>query len=103
MAASGVRQEQRAAGVCGGWKRPEGVRGNKADVGARLVVAAAAAAAEPAPRAGWALLPVAGALGPRAPVSPQRAAPALLGALRLPAPAAVPRPAGAAGPAGPTE
>lgn len=31
--ASGVRQEQRGAGVCGGWKQPEGVRGNKAGVG----------------------------------------------------------------------
>lgn len=31
--ASRVRQEQRGAGVCGGWKRPEGVQGNKAGIG----------------------------------------------------------------------
>ena len=48
--------------MCGGWKRPEGAQGNKADVGARRAAAAAAAARDPAPRAGWALLPVWGAL-----------------------------------------
>lgn len=33
VSASRVRQEQRGAGVCGGWKRPEGVQGNKAGTG----------------------------------------------------------------------
>lgn len=33
VSASRVRQEQRGAGVCGGWKRPEGVQGNKAGNG----------------------------------------------------------------------
>lgn len=33
VSASRVRQEQRGAGVCGGWKRPEGVQGNKAGMG----------------------------------------------------------------------
>lgn len=65
-AARGVRQEQRGAGACGGWKRPEGVRGNKADVGTMWV---GAAATEPALRPGWALLPGPGgarAAGPNA-------------------------------------
>lgn len=33
VSASRVRQEQRGAGVYGGWKRPEGVQGNKAGKG----------------------------------------------------------------------
>lgn len=32
VSASGVRQQQRGAGVCGGWKRAEGVSRNKAGV-----------------------------------------------------------------------
>lgn len=86
--------------MCGGWKRPEDIRGNKAGVGTRRVEAAAT---KPAPKAGWALLPGRGSLGPRVPLPPQRDAPSLPLQVAVPClPATAWAPSGLCVPAGPT-